>query len=147
MILNNDKTLILNVAFSDREGMNDPIPFHCGDIVPSKSAKFLGVTVDSTLLFSQHVSQLLSKCNSRIFPMKQLKQMGINSTGLLTFYKANLKQVILYACPTWYTFLAEKDKTELERLQKTATKIIFTDIECYEERMSQLHLPTFIFHC
>ena len=142
MILNNDKTVILNVAFSDREGMNDPIPFHCGDIVPSKSAKFLGVTVDSTLTFSQHVSQLLSKCNSRIFLMKQLKQMGMNSTGLLTFYKANLKPVISYACPTWYTFLAEKDKTELERLQKTATKIIFTDIECYEERMSQLHLPT-----
>ena len=142
MILNNDKAVILNVAFSDREGMNDPIPFHCGDIVPSKSAKFLGVTVDSTLTFSQHVSQLLSKCNSQIFLMKQLKQMGMNSTGLLTFYKANLKPVISYACPTWYTFLAEKDRTELERLQKTATKIIFTDIDCYEERMSQLHLPT-----
>ena len=48
--------------------------------------------------------------------MKQLKQMGMNSTGLLTFYKANLKPVISYACPTWYTFLAEKDKIELERL-------------------------------
>ena len=31
---------------------------------------------------------------------------------------------------------------ELERLQKTATKIIFTNIECYEERMSKLHLPS-----
>ena len=38
---------------------------YCGDIVPSKCAKFLGVTVDSTLTFSEHVSQLLSKCYSR----------------------------------------------------------------------------------
>ena len=60
--------------------------------------------------------------------------MGMKSTGLLNFYKANLKPVISYACPTWYIFLAEKDKTELERL--------FIDIECYEEHMSQLHLPT-----
>ena len=34
--------------------------------------------------------------------MKQLKPMEMNSTGLLTFYKANLKPVIPYACPTWY---------------------------------------------
>ena len=60
--------------------------------------------------------------------MKQLKRIGMNSTGLLTFFKANLKP--------------EKDETELECLQKTATRTIFIDIECYEERMSQLHLPT-----
>ena len=35
MILNNEITMILNVASSEREGMNDPIPFHCCDIVPS----------------------------------------------------------------------------------------------------------------
>ena len=64
--------------------------------------------------------------------MKQLKQMGMNSNGLLTFYKTNLKPVLSYACPAWYTFLADKDKAELERLQKTATKIIFTDTELYE---------------
>ena len=61
MILNNDKAVILNVAFSDCKGINDPIPFHCGDIVPSRSANFLGVTFFSNLAFSQHVSQLLSK--------------------------------------------------------------------------------------
>ena len=83
MILNNEKT-----AFSEREGTNDPIPFHCGDIVPSKCAKFLGVTVDSTLTFSDQVSQLLSKCYSQIFLMKQLKQIGMNSTGVLTFLQS-----------------------------------------------------------
>ena len=40
----------------------------------------------------------------------------------------------------WYTFLADKDKAELERFQKTATKIIFTDTELYEERLSLLNL-------
>ena len=54
--------------------------------------------------------------------------------------KTNLKPVLSYACPAWYTFLADKDKAELERLQKTATKIIFTDTELYEERLSLLNL-------
>ena len=60
--------------------------------------------------------------------------MGMNSTGLECFYKTSLKPIISYACPTWYTFLAEKDETELERLQKTATKNI-------DERIPPLHLP------
>ena len=58
----------------------------------------------------------------------------------LTIYKTNLKQVLFYACPAWYTFWADKDKTELERLWKAATKIIFTDTEFNEERLSLLNL-------
>ena len=70
--------------------------------------------------------------------MKQRKQMGMNAGGLLTFYKTNLKPVLSYTCPAWYTVLADKDKTELKRLQKTATRIIFTDTELYDERLSLL---------
>ena len=76
MLLNNDKTVILNVAFSEKDGIDNPISFDNTDIVPSNSAKFLGVTVDRTLTFSEHVSKILSKCNSRIFLMKQLKQIN-----------------------------------------------------------------------
>ena len=39
------------------------------------------------------------------------------------FYKTNLKPVLSYECPAWYTFLADNDKAELESLHKTATKI------------------------
>ena len=74
--------------------------------------------------------------------MKQCKQMGMNAGGLLTFYKMNLKLVLSYSCPAWYTFLADKDKTELKRLQKTATRIIFTDTESYDERLSLLNLTS-----
>ena len=66
MLLNNDKTVILNVAFSEKDGIDNPISFDNTDIVPSNSAKFLGVTVDRTLTFSEHVSKILSKCNSRV---------------------------------------------------------------------------------
>ena len=68
--------------------------------------------------------------------------MVVYSIGLITFYKANLKPVLSYACPAWYIFLADKDKTELERIQKTATRIIFTDTESYEERLSLLNLSS-----
>ena len=51
MQLNHDKTVILNVAFSERKGIDDPVKYLDTDILPSKSAKFLGVTIDRTLTF------------------------------------------------------------------------------------------------
>ena len=40
--------------------------------------------------------------------------------------------ISLSGSPQSSKFLAGKDKTELERLQKTAKKIYFTDTELYE---------------
>ena len=54
------------MAFSEKDGMSNPINFDNTDIVPSISAKFLGVTVNKTLTTSKHVSSVLSKCNGRI---------------------------------------------------------------------------------
>ena len=66
LFLHNDNTVILNMAFSEKDGMSNPINFDNTDIVPSISAKFLGVTVNKTLTTSKHVSSVLSKCNGRI---------------------------------------------------------------------------------
>ena len=67
MLLNNDKTVILNVAFSERKGFNDPVSYLSTDILLSENARFLGVTVDRMLTFSDNVSQIFSRCNSRLF--------------------------------------------------------------------------------
>ena len=72
--------------------------------------------------------------------MKQLKQMGMNSDGFLTFYKTNVKPVLSYAAPVWYTFLTEHDKAKLEKLQKTSSKIVLTEVDDYFSRLDQLNL-------
>ena len=83
-------------------------------------------------IISRLITLLWGYCG--LFHQYILKVGEGHSTGLECFYKTSLKPIISYACPTWYTFFAEKDETELERLQKTATKNI-------DERIPQLHLP------
>ena len=43
--------------------------------------------------------------------MRLLKLMGMDSEGLKTFYVANVKSVITYACPAWNNLLSDTDKT------------------------------------
>ena len=83
MVLNADKTVILNLMFSSRHSCDDPI-FVDDDlsIEPSFSVKFLGTHIDNHMTFSEHVDQIISSCNSWLYLLGQLKTLGIHSDGL-----------------------------------------------------------------
>jgi len=141
-LLNDSKIAILNVALSERLGINDPVTYDGTDIHPADSATFLGLTADKTLIFSEHTTNVASKCNSRLHLMRQLRQMGMNSEGLLTFYKTNVKAVTSYAAPAWFCFISENNKRKLESIQRTATRIILPETDSYTTRLNKLSLPT-----
>ena len=71
--------------------------------------------------------------------MRQLKRLGMNDQGLKLFYCANIRSVLSYASPVFYTQLSDTNKAKLEKVQDTATKIILPDLDC-TERLSLLNL-------
>ena len=97
-------------------------------ISPSECTKFLGIFIDNKLSFNSHVNSLVSKCNARLFLMRKLKTFGLNNDGLKTFYVSNIRSVMSYAAPAWYTLLSNTNKQRLERLQRSATRIITPDM-------------------
>jgi len=50
--------------------------------------------------------------------MKQLRNMGMNPSGFKLFYQTNIKSVLAYAVPVWYSFLSKNNGIKL------ATKIM-----------------------
>ena len=110
------------------------------EISPSECTKFLGIFIDNKLSFNSHVNSLVSKCNARLFLMRKLKTFGLNNDGLKTFYVSNIRSVMSYAAPAWYTLLSNTNKQRLERIQRSATRIITPDID-YDERLTILQLP------
>jgi len=100
MLLNQSKPTILNVALSEKKLSDMAVQ----QVSPSNTAKFLGVTVDSTLSFNKHVDTISAKCNSKLFLMRQL-----DNEGLLTFYKSNIMPVVASASPVWHCLLSDKE--------------------------------------
>ena len=49
-----------------------------GHYEPLPETNFLGVIIDSKLTFSSHIDFIVSKRKSRLFWMKQLRNMGMN---------------------------------------------------------------------
>ena len=93
MLLNADKTVIMNILLNYHNEYNDPVILgNEVSISPSHTAKFLGITLDNHLSFSKHVESLVSSCNSRLFLLRQLKVLGMNENGLKNFYLQTLDQ-------------------------------------------------------
>ena len=102
---------------------------------------FLGVTIDNKLNFNLHVTNVVSKCDSRLLLVRQLKSLGLNDAGLVPFYITNVRSVLAYASPAWFSPLSDFSKNELEKVQRSAARIVLPHCS-YEERLKILELPS-----
>ena len=65
----------------------------------------------------------------------------MNAEGWKIFYCSNIRSLLTYAAPAWFTLLCDTDSHQLEKVQRTATQAILPDQE-YEDRLEMLSLPT-----
>ena len=75
------------------------------------------------------------------FSMRQRKSLGLNNAGLVTFYITNIRSVLAYASPAWFSPLSDFSKNELEKVKRSAARIVLPHYG-YEERLKILELPS-----
>lgn len=94
---------------------NDPLPWQT-------SAKYLGVILDETLSYKQHVETLLDKHNKRIHTTYALinRNSQLSLKNKMLIYKTIIRPLLTYACPIW----ANTVKTRLTRLEATQSKTL-----------------------
>jgi hypothetical protein len=142
MQLNANKTVVLKVSFSDQSQQACNLTIDSTVLLSSPVVKFLGIFIDSKLSFNEHVQQLISKSNSRLYFMRLLRRQGLDSAGLKTYYISNIHTIITYASTAWFLLCSKKNQQLLEQVQRHATRIIAPDIHGYEERLRALGLMT-----
>jgi hypothetical protein len=136
MELNKAKTMAIPLG----TGNTGTLTIDDQQISSSNHTKLLGIVLDSKLDFKEHISSVISKCNTRMYQMRKLKQLGLNTDGLLKFYISNIRSILVYACPAWYTLVSKTDFSRLDRVQRKATKIILPQFESYTARLENLNL-------
>ena len=112
------------VLFTRKNASNIPqIDIFLNNVpVPVKSeAKYLGVTLDSKLLFHSHIKKIRSKfyaARSALAPILKNKHIALSTKVLL--FKVGLRPILLYACPIWGTAA----KTHLKSLDTAQNSIL-----------------------
>ena len=90
------KDIVMITNLSRQKHYCDSIFVGDTSITPSTATKLLRVIVDNQLSFNSHIDSVISKTNSRIFLMRQLKIAGLNADGLKTYFITNIRSILLY---------------------------------------------------
>ena len=154
MRLNPTKTKDTVIDFRMQERNFPNLVIDTCSLSQSDSFKLLGVNFTSKLDWNSHIASVVSKANSRIFFLKQLKKGGGQTKDLVIFYRSVIVPLLEYACPVWHPLLTEQQHSLLEGVQKRACRIMspFTpyseslellNLECLRERRDKLCLSFF----
>ena len=106
-----------------------------------KEEKDLGVTVDRTLTFAQHVAEKVSKSNRTLGMISRTFEYKDKETMLL-LYKGLIRPQLEYANQVWAPQTVAQIE-QIENVQRRFTKLIPGMKELnYEERLRKIELPS-----
>ena len=91
--------------------------------------KYLGLTIDSRLSWSEHIRQITSKASS----IKGFLQRNLHSCPVsvkAACYKSLIKPILEYACVVWNPH-QQKDISAIESVQKRCARFVFKNYSPY----------------
>ena len=91
--------------------------------------KYLGLTIDSKLSWSEHIRQITNKANS----IKGFLQRNLHSCPIsvkVSCYKSLIKPILEYACVVWDPY-TQKDILAIESVQRRRARFVYNNYSSY----------------
>ena len=91
--------------------------------------KYLGLTIDSKLSWSEHIRQITNRANS----IKGFLQRNLHSCPIsvkVSCYKSLIKPILEYACVVWDPY-TQKDILAIESVQRRCARFVYNNYSSY----------------
>ena len=101
-------------------------------VAVTEKAKLLGVIINNSLTWNDHVEELVKNAGRKLYFLTQLKRARVTPQDLVAFYCACVRSSLNYACAVFHFSLPQYLQTELERIQKRALFTIYPGLSYAE---------------
>ena len=127
MLLNIDKTKLIIFNFTTdyqfRTRLNsNSIPIEIVD-----QAKLLGTIITSDLKWNANTKSITQRAYMRMRLLHKLNEYSVAVKDLVLIYILYIRSVCEQSAVVWHSSLSAENRADLERVQKTALKIILQD--------------------
>ena len=142
MVLNENKSkyIIFNRAqadFNTRLSINNRI------LEEVHEARVLGVVLTDDVKFEKNTQDICRRAFARITMLTKLKYVGVPNSDLVDVFSLFIRSLLEYCSVTWHSSLTKEQSDDIERVQRTALKVIlgaeYTD---YETSLTKCSLET-----
>ena len=125
MKINQKKTRIIAFNKSRKYDFPPELSFSDGEFLEVVTdIKLVGVIVDKNLSWQKNTDYICQKATQKLWTIRRLKKLKLNYTTLLDVYCKDIRSILEHAVPAWHSGLTRKQAAQIERVQKTAFKII-----------------------
>ena len=105
--------------------------------------KLLGTIISSDLTWHKNTDMLVRKAYQRMLILRKLYSFKVEERDLVNIYILYIRSIVEQSCQVWHFSITEEEKSDLERIQKVACKIILQDdYISYEQALQELNLET-----
>ena len=106
-----------------------------------QSYKYLGVTITSTLSWSDHIQSICNKSRRLVGLLYRHIYPNADTDTLCQFYLSCIRPHLKYACSVWDPYLT-KERSLLEDVQKFACKVCCINWHMdYDSMLTYLNIP------
>ena len=143
MKLNEKKTKNMIFNFSTNKQFSTNIVVNGEVIQTVTEAKLLGTILSEDLKWEKNTQYLVKDSNKRMRLLHNAVKFTRNTQHLRQIYMLNVRCKLEQAAPVWHNSLTKSDCSSLERVQKTALKVILRErYSSYENALKTLKLDS-----
>ena len=125
MKINPKKTKIVSFNKSRKYDFPPEMKLSDGQILEVvNDVKLVGVIVDHSLSWQKNTDFICQKATQKLWIIRRLKKYRLDTFTLLDVYTKEIRSILEHAVPVWHSGLTKKQSAKIEKVQKTALKII-----------------------
>ena len=126
-----------NYQFTTRLDINDKM------LEVLDSTKLLGTILSNDLSWNLNTLNIVKKANARMQLLRKVASFGTSQGELKDIYVLFIRSLLEQSATVWNSSLSQENISDLERIQKTAVKIILGDqFQSYEEGLLKLDMES-----
>ncbi|KAK0135058.1 putative RNA-directed DNA polymerase from transposon BS [Merluccius polli] len=109
-------------------------PSPCDSTIDTvESFRFLGTIISQDLKWELNISSLIKKAQQRMYFLRQLKKFNLPRTMMVHFYSSIIESILSSSISIWYAAATAKDKGRLQRVIRSAEKVISCNLPSLQD--------------
>ena len=143
MMINGNKSKCMVFNYTDNYQFSPRLFIDGKKLEVVDSTKLLGTIISSDLRWEQNTRHIVKKANARMELLRRVASFGAKIEDLKNIYILFVRSQLEQSCVVWHSSLTEQHKSDLERVQKSALKIILgSKYENHKKALDVLNMDT-----
>ena len=143
MLINEKKTKTIIFNYTDNYQFTTRLSINDKNIEVIDSTRLLGTIISRDLRWDLNTAAIVKKANARMQLLRKVAGFGASVDDLKIIYILFIRSLLEQSATVWHSRLTEENSNDLERVQKSAMKIILQDkFIGYKNALNKLDLPT-----